>query len=326
VGSINCEKEASFCKELGVYPRKAPRLFVYSYKENEKGSLVEYSGDLAVKNLKAFCQDHLPSFSKRTDLNYLDQFSTTAKLPRVMLLSTKKDTPVIWRVLSGLYHKRITFIDAEVHDVSDPRVKRLGVDALPAIVGWLPNGEKRILKTGISVKDIKSAVHDLSNVLDSFEKVSKKEASSHSKKEQTDSEEGHIQLLSRSNFEVLCGEKTPVCIIGAFRSSKAREKLESILSLVSQKTLSRRPNQGASSRDSISYALLDAAKQQSFLKAFDKTGYKSSDKLLIAYKPRKRKFTVFMGEVTMEEVETFISSVLSGDIPFRETRQKPEIK
>ncbi|GAU35097.1 hypothetical protein TSUD_162010 [Trifolium subterraneum] len=325
VGSINCEKEVSLCKELGIYPRKAPRIFVYSYKENEKGSLVEYGGNLAVKDLKAFCQQHLPGFSKRIDLNQLDQVGTTGKLPRVLLLSSKKNTPVIWRVLSGLYRKRITFGDVEVHD-SDLRVEKLGVDALPAIVGWLPNGEKVILKTGVFVKDVKSGVQDLSNILDSFEKVSKKKTSSQSKKAQADSEDGHIQLLSRSNFEALCGEKTPVCIIGAFRSSKAREKLESRLSLVSQMSLSRKPNGGGSSRDSISYAVLDAAKQQSFLNAFDKTGYKSSDKLLIAYKPRKGKFAVFMGDMTIEEVENFISSVLSGDIPFRETYKKPVLK
>lgn len=112
-------------------------------------------------------------------------------------------------------------------------MKTLGVDALPAIVGWLPNGEKRVLKTGISVKDLKSAVLDLSNILDSFEKVSKKESSGQAKEAQTDSDEGRVPLLSKSNIEALCGEKTPVCIIGAFRSSKAREKLESILSLVS---------------------------------------------------------------------------------------------
>ncbi|CAJ1807112.1 unnamed protein product [Sphenostylis stenocarpa] len=327
VGSINCDKEVSFCKELGIYPRKAPRLFVFSYKDNEIGSFVEYSGYLAAKNLKAFCQEHLPRFSKRIDLNRLDQFSTTGKLPRVLLLSTKKDTPVIWRVLSGLYHKRITLSDAEVHDVSDPRVKNLGVDALPAIVGWLPNGEKRVLKTGISVKDLKSAVLDLSNILDNFEEISKKEASGQAKKSQTNQDEGRIPLLSQSNFEALCGEKAPVCIIGAFRSSNAREKLESILSLVSQKSLSRRPNDGSSScRDSISYALLDASKQQSFLKAFDKKGYKSSNKLLIAYKPRRGKYSLFMGEMTIEEVENFIASVLSGDIAFRETRGKPALE
>ncbi|KAK7260596.1 hypothetical protein RIF29_26781 [Crotalaria pallida] len=332
VGSINCEKEASFCKELGVYPRRSPRLFVYSfsvysYKENgQKGSLVEYEGDLAVKDLKAFCQENLPRFSKRIDLNSLDQFSTTGKLPRVMLLSTKKGTPVIWRALSGLYHKRFSFGDAEVHAVSDPKVIKLGVDALPAIVGWTPNGKKHILKTGISVKDIKSAVSELSKVLDNFEKLCKKEASGQAKKEQTDSDAERIQLLSKSNFEVLCGEKTPVCIIGAYRSSKAREKLDSVLSVVSKKSLSRRPNQGASSsKDSISYALLDAAKQQSFLNAFDKTGYKSSDKLLIAYKPKRGKFTVFRGEMEIEEVESFISSVLSGDLPFRETHEKKPV-
>lgn len=114
VGSIDCEKEVSFCKDLGVYPRRSPRLFVYSYKENDKGSLVEFSGDLAVKDLKAFSLASMPRFSKRIDLNYLDQLSTTGKLPRVILLSTKKDTPVIWRVLSGLYRKRITFSDVEV--------------------------------------------------------------------------------------------------------------------------------------------------------------------------------------------------------------------
>jgi hypothetical protein len=75
---------------------------------------VEYGGNLAVNDLKAFCQQHLPRFSKRIDLNQLDQLGTTAKLPRVLLLSSKKNTPVIWRVLSGLYRKRITFGDVEV--------------------------------------------------------------------------------------------------------------------------------------------------------------------------------------------------------------------
>ncbi|KAK7360438.1 hypothetical protein VNO77_02431 [Canavalia gladiata] len=69
-----------------------------------------------------------------------------------------------------------------------------------------------------------------------------------------------------SNFEILCGEKTPVCIISAFRYSKA----QNLWSL--KRSLSRQQNLGASSsRYCISYALLDVAKYQSFLKAFDET-------------------------------------------------------
>ena len=122
----------------------------------------------------------------------------------------------------------------QVHDVSDQSLRRLGVDALPAVVGWLSNGERHILKTGISVKDIKSAVQDLSSVLDAFEKTNKKAASIQAKNAETESGDRQIPLLTGSNFEVLCGETTPVCIIGAFRSSKARDKLEKILLSVSK--------------------------------------------------------------------------------------------
>ncbi|KAK8574180.1 hypothetical protein V6N13_097170 [Hibiscus sabdariffa] len=248
------------------------------------------------------------------------------KHPRLMLLSTKKDTPVIWRVLSGLYHKRFTFYDAEVHDVSDPAVKKLGVDALPAIIGWLSNGEKQILKSGISVKDLKSAIKDLSSMLDSFEKKNKKVASSQSSEKQTDSTEGQLPLLTASNFDALCGDKAPVCIIGAFRSIRARGKLESLLSKVSQKSLSRRQNAASGSRDSVCYILLDAAKQHSFLGAFNKSGFKSIDNVLVAYKPRKGKFAAFTSDMSIEEVEKFVSAVLNGDVQFTKTRQKPVLK
>lgn len=90
-------------------------MFIYSYKSSESGSLVEYTGDLDVKSMKSFVKDYLPRFSKRVDLGHLDITSENAgSLPKVMLLSTKKDTPVIWRALSGLYRKRFVFYDAEV--------------------------------------------------------------------------------------------------------------------------------------------------------------------------------------------------------------------
>jgi len=95
---------------------------------------------------------------------------------------------------------------------------------------------------------------------------------------------------------------------------------------VSQKSLSRRQKSAFGSRDSVSYTLLDATKQSAFLNAFDKAGFKSADILLVAYKPRKRKFAAFVGETTTEEVERFISSVLNGDIQFKEARQKPVVK
>ncbi|KVI11485.1 dnaJ protein ERDJ3A isoform X1 [Cynara cardunculus var. scolymus] len=322
VGSVNCEVDSALCKELGILPRSKPRLYVYSYKASETGSLLEYTGGGTVKDLKLFVQDHLPKFSKRVTLAQFEAtFGTVETLPKAMLLSTKKDTPVIWRALSGLYRKRFIFYDTQVQDVSDPIAKKLGVDALPAVVGWLSNGEKQILKSGIPVKDTKSTIRDLSSLLDGFEKKNKKIAST-----QSNSDKEAVPLLTAANFDAICGEKTPVCIIGVFRSSKGREKLRTILSSVSQKSLVRRQNVASGPRDSVSYGLLDGSTQSWFLYAFDKSGFKTADRLLIAYKPRKSKFAAFAGDITSEEVERFIGSVLNGDVEFSKTRQKPTPK
>ncbi|KAL7227521.1 hypothetical protein ACSBR1_022386 [Camellia fascicularis] len=142
---------------------------------SDSGSLVEYNYDLAVKNISQGFQNVL-------DLNHFEFSSGTGKaLPKVLLLSTKKDTPVC--------------------DVSDPVVRKLGVDALPAIVGWLSNGEKHTLKTRISVKDIKYAVEDLSALLDDFEKRNKKAASSQAKKPHSEERDKQIPLLIPFNFD-----------------------------------------------------------------------------------------------------------------------------
>ncbi|XXG44340.1 hypothetical protein AAC387_Pa01g4172 [Persea americana] len=327
VGSVNCQNEQTFCKDLDIAPSRLPRLFIYSYKTTERGSLVEYNGEWDGKSLKNFCQDQFPSVSRRMDLRRFDfSSSTKGNLPQVLLLSAKKDTPVIWRVLSGLYHKCFVFFDAEVH-ASDPVLKKLGVNALPAVIGRLSNGEMHVLRTG-TVKDLKSGISELRALLDGFEKKNKKAASGQANRPSHDGPQQtyKIPLLTGSNVESICNDNTVVCIIGIFRSSKAKEKLESILYTVSQKTLTRQQNQLSNSRDAISYSMLDASKQTTFLDAFDRSGFKYLDKLTVAYKPRKGTFVVCKDELTFEGIEAFIGSVLSGDVQFKKVRQKPIIK
>ncbi|CAA6661834.1 unnamed protein product [Spirodela intermedia] len=322
-------KRAGFCNELGVWPSKAVRVFVYSYRTAEKGELTEYSGELNSKYLKTFCHDQLPRFSTRHTLSGFDFFSTSReKLPQVLLLSTKKETPIIWRVITGLYRKRFKFHDAQVLDVTDERVKRFKVDALPAIVGRFSNGEEYVLKAGITIKDLSTGIGEMKALLNKFERQNKNKASGPGKESsQTEAHDMSIPHLTSLNMEMMCGESTPLCIIGAFRSSKAKDKIEPILSLISQKTLTRRRNQPQALRDSISYSLLDATKQRKFLESFDDSGYRSSDKLLLAYKPRKGKFAVLLtSELTLEEAEEFIGSALNGDIQFSKIRCRPTVQ
>ncbi|KAJ4816919.1 DnaJ protein ERDJ3A [Rhynchospora pubera] len=319
-GKINCANEKSICQKAGLTGGRSARLYVYSYTSSDKGSLVEYTEDYTAKNLKAFCQEHLPRFSKRVDISQFVFPSNSAEnLPQVLLLSTKKDTPVMWRALSGLYRKRFLFYDAQVHDASNPIMRRLGITSLPAVIGRTVDGKEHVIKAGISVKDLKSGIDELKSMLESFEKKNKKVAASHksTKQSQPDQQETSVPVLSTSNFDNVCGEKVAVCVIGVFRSSKSKEMLEKILAEISQKTLVRRQY-----GSSVKYALLDANKQSAFLSSFDKSGYKSYDKLIVAYKPRKGRFATLTQNLTMEEAEKFVGSVLNGDVQFSNVRQK----
>lgn len=327
VGKLNCDNSLSFCKNYGIYPRGAPKALVYSFTENDNGHFVEFDGEWNFKELKSFCQDNLPRVSKRVNLDRFDgSLGAGGTLPRVMLLSTKIDAPTIWRALGGLYRKRFMLYHTQVHDVTDPAVNKLGANALPALVGWLSNGEKHVIKAGITVKSLDSAVKELSLLLDGFEKNNRKTSSSQAKnKQEADKSSTMIPLLTASNFNAVCGDTTPVCIIGAFRSSNARKKLEFILLTVSKRTMSRSRFPTSESMDPVYYAMFDAVKQQAFLDALGESGLKSVDKLLLAYKPRKGKYAVLKDWDTMEEAESFISSVLSGDVQLRKTRRMPKL-
>jgi hypothetical protein len=113
-GKVNCDKEKGLCKKVGLSVGKSACLFIYSYATTEKGSLHEYSGEHDAKSLKTFCQEHLPRFTKRVDISQFSfPLNVLPNLPQVLLLSTK-DTPVMWRVVSGMFRNRLIFYDAEV--------------------------------------------------------------------------------------------------------------------------------------------------------------------------------------------------------------------
>ncbi|GJN31157.1 hypothetical protein PR202_gb19520 [Eleusine coracana subsp. coracana] len=179
------------------------------------------------------------------------------------------------------------------------RCSRLGVKNLPALIAQTVDGDMLLLKDGISVKDLRSGIRELKTLLDSFEKKNKKLASSQAKNKEP------------SKNQPTGGEQ-------------AKGQLEAILSEISKKTLIRGPNYNTG--NAISYSLLDGNKQSSFLSSFGESGFKSSDKLLIAYKPRRGRFAIYKDEVTLEEAENFVGSVLNGDVQLSGTKQKPVLR
>lgn len=327
VGAINCQIQQKLCKDQNAWPQKTPKLYVYSIRSNGKGSMIEYTGEWNVKDVKNYCLDLLPRFSKRIDSNDInDLLKASQKLPRVLLLTTKKQTPAIWRVLSGLYYNRVLFYDVEVADASHPIARKFGVKALPAMIGILSNGEVLVLASGSGFEKLGSQkVEELGKLIENLQKRNLEVSNSKTNGQSNQGAKGYISTLTKENEDMLCGEDTPLCMFGVFGSSRGKEKVETVLKAVSQKTLTRGGKQFDEVKDPISYSIVDAAKQKAFLLAFDKAGFKGMDAFLVAYKPRKGRSTIYKGPLTIEDAERFISGVLNGDVQFTKVLRKPEL-
>ena len=114
-------------------------------------------------------------------------------------------------------------------------MKRFKISSLPAVVGKMSNGEEHVLKAGIGVKDLSSGIEEMKGLLIKFEQMNKKAASDWRKESSQYEEQDDIgiPILTSLNVEGICSETTPLCIVGAFGSTKVKEKMKLIFSQAS---------------------------------------------------------------------------------------------
>ncbi|KAJ7546046.1 hypothetical protein O6H91_08G021900 [Diphasiastrum complanatum] len=318
VRAINCQLHKNFCEEQAVWPSKQSRLMIYMWRRHAKKNALEYKGNWNAQAITAQCVQLLPQTSTSIPAdNYDILFQTSTKLPRALLLTKKKETPPIWRAISGAFENRVVFYDAQVHDVTDPIAKRFAIKNLPAVVGILSDGQE-VLLTGennsgsVKVEELKALIEKL--------EVKNKGAHSNTFNRQYPAD---LQFITKDNFARLCGVDTPLCVIAAAKSSKGQEKAKNLLEKVSQKNFVRAGSLSTNAKKpSISYALLDASKQKAFLEALRESNFRN-DIVFVAYKPRKGKFAILQNPATHDAVETFVTEALSGDLSFKKVKKEP---
>lgn len=76
-------------------------------------------------------------------------------------------------------------------------------------------------------------------------------------------------------------------------------------------------------KPSVTFSLVDATQQSSFVRAFNHGKVKGHDILLIAYKPRRGKFVLHKGQVTLQDAEAFVLAALGGDLTFSSVTKDP---
>eukprot|EP00250_Pteridium_aquilinum_P003574 c13878_g1_i1 orf=32-1855(+) len=322
VGSVNCERQKQLCEQQNMWSSKTTRLRLYSLRRNGKLSALDYTGEWSTTDVKNYCVDVLPRFSKHLDdVGFLnDEINDEESSPVAVLLTKKKDTPAMWRALSGLFYERIAFFDVQINeDNVDAIAKRFKVDSFPAIVGVYVNGETKVLASGTTLEQASSSIEELRTILEDFERKSKA-AGPKKRKAKADSE---VPSLTKKNFKNVCSQDTPVCVIGIHKSSRGKDKLTQILKEISQKSLIRKRQTVSSTKRPVSYSVVDGTKQLAFLNSFEKSVSESENIVLIAYKPKKGTYTFYNGPLNLESAEKFVVEVLSGDLQLRSVTQDP---
>ncbi|XP_024526828.1 dnaJ protein ERDJ3A [Selaginella moellendorffii] len=312
VGIINCQSNQLLCKQQRVSVLKEPKLYICPWVPSRKRSLVEYTGDWKVKALEAYSVEFLPRLSTRIIGDEEDIFEKDDNLPRAVLLTKKKETPAMWRALSGIFHQRVVFFEKKVQDISDTLARKFKVTKLPAVVGVLANSDATILSQGPNIKldDLKGLLKDLET----------KNRHVRREKRETKSSDGHSKL-TKENFSRLCSESA-LCVIAVTRSKSAEEKAKKILLEVSRKNIQPATR---SSSVAVSYVYVDGASQAKFVKAFGDKRLEKQDPALVAFKFRKKRFATHTGPFTSAAIENFVSEALNGEVQFQNVKKEPLI-
>ncbi|MCO5547232.1 hypothetical protein L7F22_000677 [Adiantum nelumboides] len=319
VGYVDCERQKKLCEQQRMTPLKIIKLRFYSLRSIGKVTALDYAGEWSANALKKYCVDVLPRFSTHLDNVGLLEGIEKENSPVAVLLTKKRDTPAIWRALSGLFYGRIVFFDVQIsEDDVDTTVQKFQVNSFPAILGVYANGETKVLSNGMKLEQASSSVEQLKALMEDLEKRSKAAAP---KKGET--KDGEVPSLTKKNFKNVCGEDTPLCVIGVHRSLRGRDRLRQILKEISQKSLIRKGQRVGFSKRPISYGVVDGTKQLAFLNSFEKSLSESENPFLIAYKPKKGTYTFYNGPLNLENAEKFLIDILGGDSRLRGVLRDP---
>ncbi|KAL2621833.1 hypothetical protein R1flu_002038 [Riccia fluitans] len=310
VGAVNCQVQIKLCRDNApsVLQSNSPVLNIYT--SPDRSTPYQFAGTWTEKAVKDFIARSIPNFSTRVDNQKVTQLvKKLLDIPQAVLFTKKKDTPAIWRALSGLFEKRIKFYDVHVDSQMDTDIReQFGMKSYPAVLGMLGNGEDFVLASDkILSQTGKNMMKQLKKFLEDLEKRSKAAGVG------LRSEEG-VPFLSKDNAAVACGSNTPVCIIAVAESKEAQEKARRILTELSRRTLVRRGFSYESKAPAVSYSIVHSSKQSRFLWPFKGASVSGSNYALIAYKPRKSKYTVRKGPLTLDEAEAFVGGILGGDV------------
>lgn len=308
VCAINCNEYAVFCKNNNV--KETPAVMIYP--PNPIPAFL-YEGKIEAKALIGKITKFMPDLSVRLkDKPELDQFLTTdPSKPKVLLFSSKKTVPTMFKALSSETVFKRTMKFGFVTEQDEEIVKRFNVKKFPTIitVRGSQSEVKETYKGEMKFVPIKDWVnlHSESGMGDKVHGGGKKSEESIEEAKPWLVQE--VPELTLKSHQDICFKGEGLCVI-YLKDGDLSAQEENMLTALSKRFTSQLSDRGAK----MKWMWMNLALEKEYKALFAPGALPSA----VVFNPHKRlRFALLEGEGTESAIVSLVDKVLGGDARFK---------
>ena len=295
-GAVNCKDDEEICEEYSVYT--TPKLLYFPESANEGEE--EYKGNIDFQSIFKFGAKLMQNFVRVINKdNYNDFMTSHPERYHVLLFTSKKTTPPLFKALSKDYLNHLNF--GEVRQSEKELIKTFNIDKFPTL---------------IVITNLETNEYDLFKEEIKYDNM-KKFLNRYAYKKMPENKDVRVRELNKNTYERLgmCSnsDNKNICLI--FFINKEKPENELMINL---------ENYGNKYKeDHIKVFYLNVNKYKSVFKSFDNDDLNLENTSAVIVKGKRKKYIAVSKEnyENSKEFHNIIDNVLSGGGSFKQMKK-----
>ena len=295
-GAVNCKDDEEICEEYSVY--STPKLLYFPESANEGEE--EYKGNIDFQSIFKFGAKLMQNFVRVINKdNYNDFMTSHPERYHVLLFTSKKTTPPLFKALSKDYLNHLNF--GEVRQSEKELIKTFNIDKFPTL---------------IVITNLETNEYDLYKEEIKYDNM-KKFLNRYAYKKMPENKDVRVRELNKNTYERLgmCSnsDNKNICLI--FFINKEKPENELMINL---------ENYGNKYKeDHIKVFYLNVNKYKSVFKSFDNDNLNFENTSAVIVKGKRKKYIAVSKEnyENSKEFHNIIDNVLSGGGSFKQMKK-----
>jgi len=300
LAGLNCKKYKDLCSKQGVtdYP-------TYKIYPPLPAPPMKYEGKIEPKYIISYLGRFIGNKVQELNNNNFDEFiNGRSNIPKVLLFTNKKNIPLIFKRLSLQFDQKIDFGIVRSEDTGI--TSRYKVKSFPKIMAIGTDKKTKFYDGEMRYK----LIMDFCNVYqETFFRVGEESTPNEEPKKPWMTEK--FPEYTKESAGTLCFNVDGALCVLVIHKEKPNDKIQNIISSI-QNWLSPKISRGIKYK----FGWINSSTQNGMMTAL---GLKKADgpKLVLINRGSRKRFHLFDGEITEENLQKVFDSLASGDLRFK---------